>query len=130
MSKKLFVGGLSWNTTEEGLRRAFEKFGEVVEAKVITDRETGRSRGFGFVTFSGDDSARQAMEGLNDTELDGRKIKVNWAEDKGRTGGGGGGGGGGGRSGGYGGGGRGGRSGGYGGGGGRGGSGGGGRERW
>jgi cold-inducible RNA-binding protein len=132
MSKKLFVGGLSWNTTEEGLRRAFEKFGEVVEAKVITDRETGRSRGFGFVTFSGDDSARQAMEGLNDAELDGRKIKVNWAEDKGRTGGGGGGGGGGGRSGGYGGGG-GGRSGGYGGGGGGGGGrggGGGGRDRW
>ena len=50
MSKKLFVGGLSWNTADDGLREAFERFGEVTEAKVITDRETGRSRGFGFVS--------------------------------------------------------------------------------
>ena len=50
MGAKLFVGGLSWGTTDEGLRAAFESFGEVEEAKVVTDRETGRSRGFGFVT--------------------------------------------------------------------------------
>ena len=51
MSKKLFVGGLSWNTDDHGLRLAFEEHGEIAEAKVIKDRETGRSRGFGFITF-------------------------------------------------------------------------------
>ena len=131
MSKKLFVGGLSWGTTDEGLHGAFSRFGEIVEAKVITDRETGRSRGFGFVSFSNDESALSAINEMNGAELDGRSIKVNEAEDKGfRAGGGGGGGGrgpggggGGGGGGGYKGGGGGGRSGG----GGRGGSGGGGR---
>ena len=96
MSKKLFVGGLSWGTTDEGLHGAFSRFGEIVEAKVITDRETGRSRGFGFVTYSNDESAVTAINEMNGVELDGRSIKVNEAEDKGfRTGGGGGGGGGG-----------------------------------
>ena len=96
MSKKLFVGGLSWGTTDEGLHGAFSRFGEIVEAKVITDRETGRSRGFGFVTYSNDESAVTAINEMNGAELDGRSIKVNEAEDKGfRTGGGGGGGGGG-----------------------------------
>ena len=57
MSKKLFVGGLSWGTTDDGLHGAFSRFGEIVEAKVITDRETGRSRGFGFVTFAADEGA-------------------------------------------------------------------------
>ncbi len=57
MSKKLFVGGLSWGTTDEGLHGAFSRFGEIAEAKVITDRETGRSRGFGFVTFANDENA-------------------------------------------------------------------------
>ncbi len=100
MSKKLFVGGLSWNTTDEGLQGAFSRFGEIVEAKVITDRETNRSRGFGFVTFANDESAASAISEMNESELDGRTIKVNEAEDKGfRTGGGGGGGGGGGRGG-------------------------------
>jgi cold-inducible RNA-binding protein len=104
MSKKLFVGGLSWGTTDEGLHGAFSRFGEIVEAKVITDRETGRSRGFGFVTFANDDGATNAINEMNGTELDGRTIKVNEAEDKGpRTGGGGGGGGGRGGSGGRGG---------------------------
>ena len=94
MSKKLFVGGLSWGTTDEGLHGAFSRFGEIAEAKVITDRETGRSRGFGFVTFANDESAASAISEMNGTELDGRTIKVNEAEDKGfRTGGGGGGGG-------------------------------------
>ena len=108
MSRKLFVGGLSWNTTDEGLKEAFSRFGVVVEAKVVTDRETGRSRGFGFVSYSeatDGEAARQAMDGAS---LDGRSIRVNAAEDKPRTGGGGGGGGpsggGGGGGGGYGGG--------------------------
>ncbi len=90
MSRKLFVGGLSWNTTDEGLNEAFGRFGVVVEAKVVTDRETGRSRGFGFVTYqeaTDGEVARQAMDGAS---LDGRSIRVNAAEDKPRTGGGGG----------------------------------------
>jgi RNA recognition motif-containing protein len=92
MSKKLFVGGLSWNTTDDGLHGAFSRFGEVAEAKVITDRETGRSRGFGFVTFANDEHAASAINEMNGTELDGRTIKVNEAEDRGfRSGGGGGG---------------------------------------
>ena len=91
MSKKLFVGGLSWDTDDHSLRGAFEQFGEVAEAKVIADRETGRSRGFGFVTFSDDGSATTAMEQMDGVELDGRNINVNEAQD--RRGGGGGGGG-------------------------------------
>ncbi len=59
MSKKLFVGGLSWGTTDEGLHGAFSRFGEIAEAKVINDRDTGRSRGFGFVTFTNDESAAE-----------------------------------------------------------------------
>ncbi|MEO1269107.1 MAG: RNA-binding protein [Myxococcota bacterium] len=97
MSKKLFVGGLSWGTDDYGLRQAFETFGEVTEAKVITDRETGRSRGFGFVTFANAADAEQAMGDMDGTTLDGRTIRVNEAHD--RRGGGGGGGGGGGRGG-------------------------------
>ncbi|MBV1857055.1 MAG: RNA-binding protein, partial [Nannocystaceae bacterium] len=61
MSNKLFVGGLSWDTNDAGLRDAFTAFGEVVEAKVITDRETGRSRGFGFVTFTEPTAAKAAV---------------------------------------------------------------------
>ena len=82
MSKKLFVGGLSWGTTDDGLHGAFSQFGEIVEAKVITDRETGRSRGFGFVTFANDEGATKAISEMDGTELDGRTIKVNEAEDK------------------------------------------------
>jgi RNA recognition motif-containing protein len=111
MAKKLFVGGLSWGTTDQSLRQAFEAFGEVTEARVITDRETGRSRGFGFVSFGDDTQAEEAVRGMDGQELDGRTIRVNEAQDKPpgdrgpRPGGGGGyGGGGGGRSGGGGGG--------------------------
>jgi RNA recognition motif-containing protein len=105
MTKKLFVGGLSWNTNDDGLRQAFERFGNIDEAKVITDRDTGRSRGFGFVTFVDGDSARNAISEMDGTTLDGRSIKVNEAQEKPRTGGGGGGRGGyGGGGGGYGGG--------------------------
>lgn len=103
MGKKLFVGGLSWNTTDEGLLEAFSAFGEVTDAKVITDRDTGRSRGFGFVTFAESDAASTAIAQMDGTELDGRTIRVNEAEDRGPRGGGGGGRGGGGRGGGFGG---------------------------
>jgi RNA recognition motif-containing protein len=91
MAKKLFVGSLSWNTDDRGLREAFAPFGEVAEAVVITDRDTGRSRGFGFVTFADDDGADKAVAALNNTELDGRTIRVDVAQDKRREGGGGGG---------------------------------------
>ncbi len=120
MSKKLFVGGLAWATNDESLRDAFAQYGEVTEAKVILERETGRSRGFGFVTFSDAAAADEAAAQLDGASLDGRSIRVNEAQDRrgGRGGGGGGGGYGGGRGGGYGGGGGGGYGGGYGGGGG------------
>ena len=94
MSKKLFVGSLSWDTNDEGLRNAFSTHGEISEAIVISDRDTGRSRGFGFVTFDEDESADKAVAALNGTELDGRTIKVDVAQAKQRSGGGGGGGGG------------------------------------
>ena len=99
MSKKLFVGGLSWGTNDDGLRQAFESFGEVEEVRVITDRETGRSRGFGFVTFIDGDAADRAVSEMDGKEIDGRSVKVSEAQDKprGPRGGGGGGGGGGNR---------------------------------
>jgi len=107
MAKKLFVGGLSWDTTDDGLRQAFAPHGETTEAKVITDRDTGRSRGFGFVTYAQDEDAKTAISKMDGTSLDGKTIKVNEAQEKsprggggGRSGGGFGGGGGGGRSGG------------------------------
>ena len=92
MSNKLFVGGLSWNTTDDGLRSAFETFGAINDVKVITDRDTGRSRGFGFVTFDDAADAETAIEKMNGTELDGRTLNVNVAQDNRRGGGGGGGG--------------------------------------
>ncbi|KAG8054212.1 hypothetical protein GUJ93_ZPchr0001g29750 [Zizania palustris] len=106
MSSKLFVGGLSWGTDDQSLRDAFSSFGDVTEARVITDRETGRSRGFGFVNFSSDDDAKSAIEGMDGKELQGRSIRVNLANDRpsGNQGFGGGGGYGGGGGGGYGGG--------------------------
>jgi cold-inducible RNA-binding protein len=92
MSKKLFVGGLSWGTNDDTLKDAFVSFGEISEAKVITDRETGRSRGFGFVTFDEGDAADTAAQEMDGAELDGRVLRVNEAQDRGRGGGGGGGG--------------------------------------
>lgn len=82
MSNKLFVGGLSWDTNDQTLASTFGALGTVTEAKVITDRDTGRSRGFGFVTFDSADSARKAIAELDGTELDGRTIRVNEAENK------------------------------------------------
>ncbi len=87
MSKKLFVGSLSWDTNDEGLRNAFGVHGEISEAVVITDRDTGRSRGFGFVTFDDDEAADKAVAALNGTELDGRTIRVDVAQAKQRSGG-------------------------------------------
>lgn len=95
---KLFIGGLAWQTDDNRLRQKFEEFGTVEEAVVVKDRDTGRSRGFGFVRFSSDDDATAAMNAMNDQEFDGRRIRVDKATDRGsqRSGGGGGYGGGGG----------------------------------
>lgn len=82
--KKLFVGSLSWNTTDRELEDAFARFGEITEAKVITDRESGRSRGFGFVTFTDDGAADNAIEEMNGVQLDGRAITVNEARERSR----------------------------------------------
>jgi cold-inducible RNA-binding protein len=79
---KLFVGSLSWDTTDQTLRDAFKRFGEVVEAKVITERDSGRSRGFGFVTFAEDEAGRNAISEMNGTELDGRTIRVDEASER------------------------------------------------
>jgi cold-inducible RNA-binding protein len=73
---KLYVGNLSYDTNDDSLRQAFAAIGAVNTADVVTDRETGRSRGFGFVEMSNDDDARKAIEQLNDTSLDGRNITV------------------------------------------------------
>ncbi len=83
MSKKLFVGGLSWDTDDSGLHNAFEQFGDIREAAVITDRDSGRSRGFGFVTFANDADASEAVEAMDGTELDGRTLRVDAAQQKG-----------------------------------------------
>jgi RNA recognition motif-containing protein len=129
MAKKIYVGNLPWSATSASLEALFSAHGGVRSAEVVSDRETGRSRGFGFVEMESDDACARAIEALNGADVDGRPITVNEARERApRTGGGGGGGycgGGGGGRGGYGGGGGGGRSGGgggrggYGGGGGR-----------
>nr|ABW70168.1 putative glycine-rich RNA-binding protein 2 [Bambusa oldhamii] len=82
MSTKLFVGGLSWGTDDQSLKDAFTSFGEVVEARVITDRDTGKSRGFGFVSFSNGDDAKNAMSSMDGQELEGRNIHVNFANER------------------------------------------------
>jgi RNA recognition motif-containing protein len=123
MGKRLYVGNLPYSTTSEELQDMFSQFGEVASAQVISDRETGRSKGFGFVEMSTDDDATTAIENLNGKDMGGRSLTVNEARPREEGGGGGrgfGGGGGGGRGGygggGGGGGGRGGDRGGYGGG--------------
>ncbi len=93
MSKKIYVGNLSFSSTEEELRAAFERHGEVASVKVITDRDTGRSRGFAFVEMDDASAADDAIRALDGSELGGRSLRVNEAQDK-RAGGGGGGGGG------------------------------------
>lgn len=78
----IYVGNLSWNSTDDDLRGAFEAFGEVSSAKVIMDRETGRSRGFGFVEMPDDNAAKQAIEGMNEKDLQGRTLRVNEARPR------------------------------------------------
>lgn len=80
MSKNIFCGSLAWGTTSEGLEQAFAQFGTVTSAKVITDRETGRSRGFGFVEM--ESGADDAIQALNGSDLDGREIVVNEARPR------------------------------------------------
>lgn len=80
MSSRLFVGGTSWNTTDDSLYAAFESFGKIVEAKIIIDRDTGRSKGFGFVAFTDAESAQKAIDAMDGANVDGRKIRVNLAE--------------------------------------------------
>jgi len=107
MGNKVFVGGLNWDATEDDLRELFGETGTVTDAVIVNDRETGRSRGFGFVTMSSDDEAKTAVEKFSDHEFMGRNLTVNEArprEDRGGGGGGGYGGGGGGYGGGGGGG--------------------------
>ncbi|KAA3482350.1 glycine-rich RNA-binding protein RZ1A-like [Gossypium australe] len=87
-----FVGGLAWTINDRALEEAFSAYGEIVDSKIINDRETGRSRGFGFVTFRDEKSMRDAIQGMNGRSLDGRNITVNEAQSR-RSGGGGGGGG-------------------------------------
>lgn len=82
MGKKLYVGNLSYDTTTPGLEAYFATVGEVEDAVVLTDRETGRSRGFGFVTMATDEAASTAVQQLNGTSLDGRTIKVDEARER------------------------------------------------
>lgn len=78
----IYVGNLPWSTTEESLRTLFEEYGEVSSAKVITDRETGRSRGFGFVEMPDDGAAQSAIDDLNDKDFEGRNLRVNEARPR------------------------------------------------
>lgn len=76
---KLYVGNLSYDTTLDALKAAFAEFGEIVDAIVITDRNTGRSKGFGFVEFADEEAAKKAQEAMNGKEIDGRQLVVNVA---------------------------------------------------
>jgi RNA recognition motif-containing protein len=91
MGRRLYVGNLSYDTTELGLRELFGQAGTVSDAQIVTDRETGRPRGFGFVEMSSDEEARTAIAQFNGRDLDGRAINVNEAQERGGGGGGGGG---------------------------------------
>ncbi len=79
MAVKLYVGGLAWATTDQSLEAAFSRFGKIESARVVTDRESGRSRGFGFVEMDSAEDAQNAIKEMNGTELDGRSITVNEA---------------------------------------------------
>jgi cold-inducible RNA-binding protein len=82
VSTKLFVGSLPWSVNDEELRQTFEAHGTVVSAKIITDRTTGRSRGFGFVEMENPEDAQKAISALNESELNGRNIVVNEAKTR------------------------------------------------
>ncbi len=93
MGRKLYVGNLPYSASEQSLQDTFSQCGTVDSVNVITDRDTGHSKGFGFVEMSSDSEAQKAIQELNGTEIDGREIKVNEAKPKAPRGGGGGGGG-------------------------------------
>ena len=82
MTKRLFVGNLTFQTTDGDLRAAFQTFGPVVDVKIVTERETGRSRGFAFIEMATENDARKATEGLNGATLDGRALRVSEAEER------------------------------------------------
>ncbi|KAJ1583262.1 hypothetical protein NDA11_002061 [Ustilago hordei] len=82
MAAKVYVGNLSWNTTDDSLAHAFSAYGQLTDYIVMKDRETGRSRGFGFVTFATQGEADAAIAALNEQELDGRRIRVNMANSR------------------------------------------------
>ena len=82
MSNKLFVGGLPWSTDDAELQQAFAPYGEVVDAKVVTDRETGRSRGFGFVTYTSEAEATAARDAMDGASLGGRRLRVDLATER------------------------------------------------
>jgi len=90
MGKRLYIGNLSYNTTQDGLRAEFAKYGKVVDAKLITDRETGRSRGFGFIEYDTEQEAQAVVASMNGASFEGRSLTVNIAEDRPPRGGGGG----------------------------------------
>ena len=87
MGKKLYVGNLSYNVTSTSLEQMFTEFGTVTSAQVIQDRETGRSKGFGFVEMQDDNSAQAAIQGLHEQEHDGRPLTVNEAKPREERGG-------------------------------------------
>ena len=91
MGNRLYVGNLSFNATNDTLRDAFSQHGEVTDVHVVTDRDSGQSRGFGFITMGSDQEARAAMTAMNGNMLDGRALRVNEAEERQQRGGGGGG---------------------------------------
>ncbi|XP_019184011.1 PREDICTED: glycine-rich RNA-binding protein 4, mitochondrial-like [Ipomoea nil] len=86
MSTKLFIGGLSYSTDDSNLKEAFSSFGEIVEARVITDRDSGRSRGFGFVNFTEAESANEALSAMDGQQLHGRNIRVSYAQERSSSG--------------------------------------------
>jgi RNA recognition motif-containing protein len=90
MGKKLYVGNLAYSVTSESLEQMFLEFGTVTSAQVIQDRETGRSKGFGFVEMQTDDAAQRAISGMHEKQLDGRSLTVNEAKPRESGGGGGG----------------------------------------
>ncbi|GAB4017093.1 MAG: RNA-binding protein [Bdellovibrio sp.] len=91
MTKKLYVGNLSYGLTEQSLSNGFSSYGTVVSARIITDRDTGRSKGFGFVEMGSEEEAQEAIAGMNGKEFEGRTINVSEAREQApRTGGGGG----------------------------------------
>lgn len=82
MSNKIYVGNLSWNTEENELGNVFAQYGEVISARIIIDRNTNRSKGFGFIEMADSSAAEAAISALNGTELDGRNLRVNVAENR------------------------------------------------